>query len=116
MYEKYQYMIIKNKQLTINTFIKAKDYLEKDFKPLDDMRASKEYRLEVAKNLLIKCFIEINNNNPDAVIETIKNIGGTFGGINYYLGPVNTVNSPNWNIDHMNLGKASGESIQRIIG
>ena len=54
--------MLKNKPLTINTFIKAKDYLEKDFMPLDDMRASKEYRLEVAKNLLIKCFIEINNN------------------------------------------------------
>ena len=26
--------------------------------------------------------IEINNNNPDVIIETIKNIGGTFGGIN----------------------------------
>ena len=54
--------MLKNKPLTFNTFTKAKDYLEKDFMPLDDMRASKEYRLEVAKNLLIKCFIEINNN------------------------------------------------------
>ena len=26
--------------------------------------------------------IEINNNNPHSIIETIKNIGGTFGGIN----------------------------------
>ena len=26
--------------------------------------------------------IEVNNNNPDSIIETIKNIGGTFGGIN----------------------------------
>ncbi len=26
--------------------------------------------------------IEINNNNPDSIIETIKNIGGSFGGIN----------------------------------
>ena len=26
--------------------------------------------------------IEIDNNNPEAIIETIKNIGGTFGGIN----------------------------------
>ena len=41
------------------------------------------------KSVLFKRFadidsidIEINNNNPDAVIETIKNIGGTFGGIN----------------------------------
>ena len=41
------------------------------------------------KSVLFKRFadidsidIEINNNNPDSVIETIKNIGGTFGGIN----------------------------------
>ncbi len=41
------------------------------------------------KSVLFKRFadidsidIEINNNNSDAIIETIKNIGGTFGGIN----------------------------------
>ncbi len=41
------------------------------------------------KSVLFKRFadidsidIEINNNNPQSVIETIKNIGGTFGGIN----------------------------------
>ena len=41
------------------------------------------------KSVLFKRFadidsidIEINNNNPDSIIETIKNIGGTFGGIN----------------------------------
>ena len=60
--------ILKNKPLTINTFNKAKDYLEKDFMPLDDMRASKEYRLEVAKNLLIKCFVEINTKKLTRVI------------------------------------------------
>ena len=27
----------------------------------------------------------------------------TFGGVNYYIGPINTVNSPNWNIDHLNF-------------
>ena len=26
----------------------------------------------------------------------------TFGGENYYIGPVNTINSPNWNPDHLN--------------
>ena len=60
--------ILKNKLLTIKTFIKAKDYLEKDFMPIDDMRASKEYRLEVAKNLLIKCFVEINTKKLTRVI------------------------------------------------
>ncbi|MEC7099415.1 MAG: malic enzyme-like NAD(P)-binding protein, partial [Pseudomonadota bacterium] len=41
------------------------------------------------KSVLFKRFadidsidIEIDNNNPDSIIETIKNIGGTFGGIN----------------------------------
>ncbi len=54
--------ILKNKPLTINTFEQAKNYLEKDLNPIGDMRASKEYRLEIAKNLLMKCFIEINTN------------------------------------------------------
>ena len=31
----------------------------------------------------------------------------TFGGVDYYMGPINTMNSPNWNIDHLNAMKAS---------
>ena len=38
---------------------KAKEALEKDFKPISDMRASGQYRMEVAKNLLEKCYLEI---------------------------------------------------------
>ena len=38
---------------------KAKKALEKDFEPISDMRASKLYRMEIAKNLLEKCFLEI---------------------------------------------------------
>ena len=60
--------ILRNKPLTINTFIEAKDYLEKDLNPIGDMRASKEYRLEVAKNLLIKCFLEISTKKLTRVI------------------------------------------------
>ena len=41
------------------TITKAKEALEKDFKPISDMRASKHYRIEVAKNLLEKCCVEI---------------------------------------------------------
>jgi len=41
------------------TIHKAKEALEKDFKPISDMRASGFYRMEVAKNLLEKCCIEI---------------------------------------------------------
>ena len=31
------------------------------------MRAGKEYRLEIAKNLLMKCFVEMNSNNLSRV-------------------------------------------------
>jgi len=41
------------------TINKAKEALEKDFKPISDMRASGLYRMEVAKNLLEKCCAEI---------------------------------------------------------
>jgi len=51
-----------NSNLSEENFNKAKKYLEKDFAPIDDMRASKNYRMEVAKNLLMKCFIEIKKN------------------------------------------------------
>ena len=52
-------------KILINSFIndetihRAKEALEKDFKPINDMRASGLYRMEVAKNLLEKCCIEI---------------------------------------------------------
>ena len=54
--------VLRNMPLNINTFDNAKNYLEEDLSPIGDMRASKEYRLEIAKNLLMKCFIEINSN------------------------------------------------------
>ena len=38
---------------------KAKQALENDFKPITDMRASRKYRMEVAKNLIEKFFLEI---------------------------------------------------------
>ncbi len=51
--------ILINSLLTKEIINKAKEAIEKDFKPISDMRASKLYRLEVAKNLLEKCFVEI---------------------------------------------------------
>ncbi len=54
--------ILKNKHLSIDNFLKARNFLEKDFDPLSDMRATKNYRMIVAKNLLIKCFHEIKKN------------------------------------------------------
>ena len=45
-----------------STFTKAVCFINKDFSPLDDMRASRNYRLSVAKNLLLKAFYEIKDN------------------------------------------------------
>ena len=50
-----------NASLSEESFNKAMKKLERDFAPIDDMRASKSYRMEIAKNLLIKCFLEIKN-------------------------------------------------------
>ena len=50
-----------NSEFTENSFSDATDLINKDFSPLDDMRASSEYRLAVAKNLLLKAFYEIKN-------------------------------------------------------
>lgn len=49
---------LKNSKFSEDIFEKAKNLLKRDFNPISDMRASKEYRLEVAENLLLKFFIE----------------------------------------------------------
>ena len=51
--------ILLNSFINDETIHKAKKALEKDFKPINDMRASGLYRMEVAKNLLEKCCAEI---------------------------------------------------------
>jgi len=51
--------ILLNSFLSDNSINKAKKSLEKDFKPITDARASQKYRMEIAKNLLEKCFQEI---------------------------------------------------------
>ena len=51
--------ILLNSLVSEKIIHKAKEALEKDFNPVSDMRASRIYRIEVAKNLLEKCFIEI---------------------------------------------------------
>jgi xanthine dehydrogenase small subunit len=51
--------ILLNSLINHETINKAKEALEKDFKPINDMRASRFYRMEVAKNLLEKCYVEI---------------------------------------------------------
>ena len=53
--------ILSNSLVTEEIIHKAKKALEKDFKPISDMRASGLYRMEVAKNLLEKCCVEIKH-------------------------------------------------------
>ena len=48
-----------NSPITEEIIDKAKEALEKDFSPINDMRASGKYRRIISKNLLEKCFIEI---------------------------------------------------------
>ncbi len=50
-----------NSEFSENTFSRAANLIDKDFSPLDDMRASRNYRLTVAKNLLLKAFHEIED-------------------------------------------------------
>jgi|TARA_B110000090_G_scaffold184791_1_gene212405 xanthine dehydrogenase small subunit len=54
--------ILLNSDFSEKIILKAQICLEKDFQPIDDMRASKNYRMAIAKNLLLKCFAEIKNN------------------------------------------------------
>ncbi|PCI61413.1 MAG: xanthine dehydrogenase small subunit [Gammaproteobacteria bacterium] len=46
-----------------STIDAAKQVLHQDFQPMSDVRASSEYRMMVAQNLLQKCFIELNNDS-----------------------------------------------------
>jgi len=52
--------VLLNSSITRQVIDKAKNALEKDFSPISDMRASGSYRKIIAKNLLEKCFLEIN--------------------------------------------------------
>jgi len=53
--------ILSNSIFTDEIISKAKKALERDFKPISDMRASSLYRMEVAKNLLEKFCAEIKH-------------------------------------------------------
>jgi len=44
-----------------DTIEQAMAALEQDFTPLTDVRASEHYRMQVAKNLLQKCYLELEN-------------------------------------------------------
>ncbi len=49
-----------NSKFSEETFSKAINLIDSDFAPISDMRASKNYRIDVAKNLMMKFFYEIN--------------------------------------------------------
>ena len=55
------------KKFNKNNIYKSKDFIEKDFNPLSDMRASEKYRKLVSKNLLEKFFLEIQNNQKNLI-------------------------------------------------
>jgi len=44
--------------------------LATDFSPLSDVRASSKYRMQVAKNLVRKCFYELEQTHASTRIET----------------------------------------------
>lgn len=54
-------------QVSVNA---AKQALLKDFTPMSDVRASKNYRMTVAQNLLQKCFIELQQPKIETRIVT----------------------------------------------
>ena len=55
-------------EATINDAMIA---LEKDFTPLDDVRASAAYRMQIAKNLLYKCYLESSDSDLSLTIESV---------------------------------------------
>lgn len=57
-----------NSSFSEDTFLKAQKLIAKDFSPIDDMRASKSYRLDVAKNLIMKFFYEVSSQKNLRVI------------------------------------------------
>ena len=58
---------LKRKKFNYKNIILAKEYLKNDFKPLSDMRASKNYRNKISQNLLEKFYFEITDNKEITV-------------------------------------------------
>lgn len=52
---------IRNREFTLENIDKAVYYLNRDFNPMTDVRASAEYRMEVARNLIDRCWYELNS-------------------------------------------------------
>ncbi|MCK9624997.1 MAG: FAD binding domain-containing protein [Bacteroidales bacterium] len=52
--EKY----LSGKEITEEIFKNASELIKNEFKPLSDIRGSSEYRLIVARNIILKCFLD----------------------------------------------------------
>ncbi len=61
---------LSNKPWTEATAHDAMRSLGDDFTPLDDVRASADYRLRTARNLVYRCFIETRPDNPLPTCQT----------------------------------------------
>ena len=55
-----------NKPLTQENINNAQQALLNDFKPMSDVRASHEYRMRVAQNIIQKCFLECKQSTASA--------------------------------------------------
>ena len=61
-----------NKIVSIDAFEQAALVLDQDFAPMTDVRATSEYRLQVAQNLIQKCAFELSNPNSVTRIESLE--------------------------------------------
>ncbi len=62
-----------NKEVSMAAFEEAAQVLDQDFAPMTDVRATSEYRLQVAQNLIQKCAFELSNPNSVTRIESLEN-------------------------------------------
>ena len=58
---------LKGKEFNLTNLDKSQKFIEEDFKPLSDMRASSEYRKLVSKNLIKRFFIEVKTNKSHTI-------------------------------------------------
>jgi len=60
-----------NQPVSMAAFEKAAQVLAQDFAPMSDVRATSEYRMQVAQNLIQKCAFELSNPNSVTRIESL---------------------------------------------
>jgi xanthine dehydrogenase small subunit len=61
MRAKYCEAMLLNNNFNKENITAAQLALTQDFKPMSDVRASDKYRMKVAQNLLLKCYLELQN-------------------------------------------------------